>query len=172
MSVFSERARVSDWKVRVGAAADREAVLDLWLELVEYHRSLDPDYPPTPGLRATLRREVDRALAEPGCELSVAVARAPGEIVGFAIAEIDPRPSEEASEGGTCWIHELYVAPPARDRGVGRALVRSCERFFARSGAERATVRVEIGNAAGLRFWERVGYVERARVLDKSLPER
>lgn len=154
--------------VRVARGSDREAVLELWVDLVEYHRELDPAYPPTPGLRATLRREVDRAMVDPACELLVAALDR--ELCGFAIAEIDLRPSEEASEGGVCWIHELYVAPAARRRGMGRGLVHHCEAFFRARGAERATVRVEIGNAAGLRFWARVGYAERARVLDKSLP--
>ncbi len=37
--------------VRTASLADRDAVLDLWLELIEYHRSIDPDYPNALGIR-------------------------------------------------------------------------------------------------------------------------
>jgi len=152
--------------IRRMCARDHPVVLRLWLELVEHHRALDPDYPVVPGLASTLARELERAARLESCR--VLVADCEGQIHGFASAEIEDGRQGDAPERGGCWIHELYVEPAYRQRGFATALVTRAEAFFAEHGGLRTAVRVESHNRASYRFWQRRGFVERARILEKA----
>ena len=150
-------------QISLATTRQREEVLALWLELIEHHRRLDPDYPTLPGLRETLGRELDRALRAGRCRVFLAhIAGAPR---AFLSAEIEPE--RPPGSGGTCWIHEVYVQEEFRRGGIGSALVGRAEAFFRESSGGRRAVRVEARNRAALRFWKRAGFAERARVLEK-----
>jgi ribosomal protein S18 acetylase RimI-like enzyme len=151
--------------VRPAGDRDREAILGLWLELIAYHRRLDPQYPVVPGLRKALGDEIDRGLQGGPCRMFV--ADLDGDQVGFVFAEIAGAQMRDDSEPGSSWIHEIYVAPEQRDRGLGSALVEAAQKFIDECGGGRVAVRVESGNKEGLRFWQRHSYVERARILEK-----
>lgn len=146
-------------RVREATSDDVDNVVGLWIDLIAYHRSLDPDYPSLPSLRETLLAETSRGLRSKQCRVLVAESAA-----GFAFTEVDARPGV-ASVG---WIHELWVEPESRRRGVGRALVAAAEAFFDEGGGARLSVRVEGANREGLRFWERLGFAERARILERG----
>ena len=146
-------------RVRAAGPDDVEVVVGLWIDLIGYHRSLDPAYPSLPSLRETLRAETRRGLQSAHCRILLAEPA-----LGFAFAEIDARPSIAA----VGWIHELWVEPESRRRGVARSLVGAAEAFFEERGGARLSVRVEQLNREGLRFWERLGLSERARILERS----
>ena len=151
--------------VRRARPSERETVLELWLDLVEHHRERDPSFPESEGLLPALRSEIDRALEEPRCRLFVAEVE--GHARGFTLAQVEADGSLGSERG--CWIHELYVEPDWRRRGLGSMLVASVEAFFAESGGTRVSIRVEASNPIGLRFWERRGFAERARILERAL---
>ncbi len=152
--------------VRTASQADREAVLDLWLELIEYHRSIDPDYPKALGIREAVAEEIRRGIGARDC--TVVVAERDGALQGFVFAEIEPSTGEVAGEPGPCWIHELFVVPEERRRGIASALLDEADRFFGERAQGRVVVRVESGNRDGMRFWRRRGFVERARILERK----
>ena len=151
--------------VRPARPRDRDAILELWLALIDYHRALDPQYPVVPGIREALREEVERGMLGGLCRLLV--AELDGAPVGFAFAEVERVETREASGPGSSWIHELYVVPKERRHGVGSALVEAAEKFLEKRGGGRIAVRVESGNEAGLRFWSRRKFQDRARILEK-----
>ena len=147
--------------------AEAESVLALWLELVDHHRRLDPGYPSSRNLLPALRRELARAMQEPRCRLFVAEVE--GQLCGFLLAEIEREGDEGAPPGG--WIHELYVEADQRGRGIGSRLVADAQAFFAEWAGSRVCVRVEARNPEGLRFWQRRGFAERARILERGSEE-
>ncbi len=142
-------------------------MLQLWLDLVEYHRRLDPDYPCVPGIREVLLKEIDRGLRGLSCWVGVAEDEAQ-ELVGFVFAEVErgAGPRHDSTDVG--WIHELYVDSAWRQRGVGSALLAFVDEFFAQRVPARVSVRVESGNKDGRRFWLRRGFAERERTLSKD----
>jgi GNAT superfamily N-acetyltransferase len=149
--------------ISLATPRQRDALLGLWLELIEYHRRLDPGYPALPGLRETLGRELDRALRAERCR--VFLAELAGAPRGFLLAEVESERS--FASGGTCWIHEVYVQEEFRRCGIGSALVARAEEFFREANGGRRSVRVEASNRAAQRFWKRAGFAERARVFEK-----
>ena len=149
--------------IALATPRQRAALLELWLELIEHHRRLDPAYPALPGLRETLGRELDRTLRAERCR--VYLAELDGAPRAFLIAEVESE--RPFAAGGTCWIHEVYVQEEFRRSGIGSALVARAEEFFREASGGRRAVRVEASNRAAQRFWKRAGFSERARVLEK-----
>lgn len=152
-------------KIRFASQADRSRLLDLWLDLVQYHRRLDPDFPALPRLRELLGEELERGLASDTSR--VFVADEGDKPVAFLFAE--SRPDGESDAEGRGRIEELYVDPAWRGQGLGRALVDAASTWFRLQGARRVSVRVEHGNTAGQVFWQELGFAERARILEAAL---
>jgi GNAT superfamily N-acetyltransferase len=150
--------------VRDAGGADREALVALWLDLIEHHRRLAPDNGPAPALREVLAQELARGLARARCR--VLVAERSARAVGFLFAEVEPagRAGDTPPAG---WIHELFVVPDERRRGVAGALVAEADAFFAARGVARVSVRVESANEDALRYWSKRGFGDRARVLER-----
>jgi GNAT superfamily N-acetyltransferase len=151
-------------EIRRAYAAEREQLLALWLALVEHHRRLDPGYPVPASLASGLRAEIERGLGAPGCAIWLALES--GRAIGFAFAEAkaDSRAGDDEAVAG--WIHEIWVEPSGRRRGVATALAEQA-RAFLRARGSRIAVRVEAANAAALAFWSALGFHPRAHVLER-----
>jgi GNAT superfamily N-acetyltransferase len=150
-------------KVRRASAQDRQRLLDLWLDLIEHHRRLDPHSPSVPDIREVLLDEIARGLERSSCRIWIAELE--GEPVGFLFAELE---AARRSEPAAAWIHELYVARDRRRRGIASILVDAADAWLAEAGARRARVRVEPGNRSGLGFWSARGFVEKSRLLERE----
>ena len=152
-------------RIRAAGPGDLRGVLQLWLDLVEYHRRLDPDYPRVPGIREVLLKEIERGVRTRSCRLGVAEEGT--QLVGFVFAEVERGAGPRHDDTGVGWIHELYVDSAWRQRGVASALLAFVDEFFAQRSPARVSVRVESGNKDGLRFWLRRGFAERERTLSR-----
>ena len=117
------------------------------------------------GIREVIASEIRRGVQRDSCRLFVAEEEA--RVVGFLFAEIESSNSAP-SEPPPAWIHELWVEPEARGAGTGARLLREAETFFAERGVARLSVRVESANEVGRSFWERHGFAERARILERK----
>jgi GNAT superfamily N-acetyltransferase len=151
------------FRIALVTPRQRDAVLELWLELIEYHRRLDPNYPALAGLRELVGRELDRALRAERSR--VWIAETEGAPRAFLLAEIES--DRPLASGATCWVHEVYVQDGFRRRGIASALVASAEEFFQQANGGRRAVRVEASNRSAQRFWKRAGFSERARILER-----
>lgn len=89
------------------------------------------------------------------------VAEAGGRVVGTVMA---------GYEGHRGWINYLAVAPAARKRGVGRALVLEAERGLRAAGCPKINLQVRPENKEVIAFYEAIGFsVEGAVSLGKRL---
>ena len=82
------------------------------------------------------------------------VAERAGAIVGYAIAQVA---ADEAE------IVNVAVAPTARGRGIGRALVRSAVAAAASCGARAVYLEVRESNAVARRLYEAEGFAVAGR---------
>lgn len=138
--------------VRQARMADREAVGQMWLQLLNEQADLDDrmgvaedaldrwmnDFP------VWLEDETDRIFVAEGVE---------EKPVGFATARRwgPPPIYEESSE---VYLDELYVQPDTRRRGYGTQLVHAVRDWVTQVGAQRIRLRVMAANEAGRAFWE------------------
>lgn len=101
---------------------------------------------PTPWSRRLFEEEFQRDFSS----ALVACREPDGPVLGYAV----------------CWTvasesHLLNIAvrPEARDRGVGRALLRECIRRGARKGARKIYLEVRPTNAPAIHLYESEGFV-------------
>jgi ribosomal protein S18 acetylase RimI-like enzyme len=145
---------------------DAAAVAALWAALVEEHAALDPAFAVRPGAAAELPAAVERILRDPAGGLWV-WEDAEG-VTGFCAAQRRAAPPA-AAERARVEITELAVAPHARRRGAGRALVAAALAWADAAGARRIEVRVAARNPAGQAFWRALGFADFVDVLDRRL---
>ncbi len=99
----------------------------------------------------------DTSLPEAGQDSCLA-----GGVVGVVMGTYDGRRG---------WILRLAVRPECRRRGIARRLVEELERRYQEIGCPRVNLLVMPDNAAGLRFWQEVGYLPVPDVLcTKPMP--
>jgi ribosomal protein S18 acetylase RimI-like enzyme len=63
------------------------------------------------------------------------------------------------------FVFGLYTRPPVRGRGVGRALMRSIAATLREEGRRYVVLSVDTPNEQARAFYERLGFVDHARVL-------
>lgn len=132
--------------VREFRSRDGDALRALWEE-VDFHSVGDDD--------ASLRRFAARS---PGLLL---VAAQGERIIASALGGWDGRRG---------WIYHVATAPSHRRQGHAERLVREVEARLRALGCPRANVLVRLDNPDGARFWEALGYADRAtRQLGRDL---
>lgn len=141
-------------KIRVARSEDADGIGSLWLELVEYHRSLDENMPqPSPDgshryaqrIRYTLDDETNLVL----------VAEEDTVMVGYILGMvIDLLPDVFLAERAGM-VADVFVRPEWRGQGVGTALMSAMRDWFVLRGVTHYELYVAAVNAQGRRFWEK-----------------
>ncbi|MBV9125421.1 MAG: GNAT family acetyltransferase [Planctomycetes bacterium] len=67
-------------------------------------------------------------------------------------------------DGHRGWVYSLAVAPQARRRGVGTALMRHLERELALRGCPKINLQLLASNAGTVAFYRQLGYAVEERI--------
>jgi ribosomal protein S18 acetylase RimI-like enzyme len=121
--------------VAPATALDRDAIVALWGEAGLTRPWNDP------------AADFDMALREPSS--AVLAARIGGELAGSAMVGFD---------GHRGWVYYLAVAASRRGEGLGRELMRACERWLAARGCPKIQLMVRGDNAGARGFYAALGY--------------
>ena len=78
-----------------------------------------------------------------------------GKALGFATLYF---PLGSVTPGVACLMNDLFVAPEARGRGIGSALLEAAADYGKRAGALRLVLSTEVGNTAAQTVYERLGW--------------
>jgi ribosomal protein S18 acetylase RimI-like enzyme len=108
---------------------------------------------PTPDV-ATLSERAERMLARG--ELTVLLAGTGPD--GLAQFRFLPTIWSEAP---SCYLEELYVAPPLRGRGMGRALLEATIEAAREAGADRIDLNTGEADIAARELYESAGFTNR-----------
>lgn len=101
------------------------------------------------------------------------IAEVGGDAVGYALAEHRPAVvSPLTTPSAVLYVHHMAVAPRARRRGVGRALLGWVESAARERGADRIALDVWSFNADALGFYRALGFEEMRVVLERPVPGR
>jgi [ribosomal protein S18]-alanine N-acetyltransferase len=103
-------------------------------------------------------RESVREFAEERNAIVLAAETVDGEMVGFVIVHVERAATEQRA-----YVVTLDVAAECRQQGLGGRLMREAEACAAAAGVRWMQLHVFTGNAAAIRFYERLGY-QRLRV--------
>lgn len=129
-------------EIRDATPADEAAFLRLWQGFTEGYNLTLP-----PGVTAfTWARLID-----PACPMTVRLACLDGVPQGFAIHQHHPSTWVMGDDG---YLEDLYVAPEARGRGLGRALIEDLIAIGRARGWRRLYWLTEITNATARRLYD------------------
>jgi GNAT superfamily N-acetyltransferase len=90
----------------------------------------------------------------PGAAFTPLVAEMGGAVVGYAF--FSPGYNTDLAARST-WLHDLFVAPAARGRGVGHALMAAVAAETVRAGGTSLEWAVHDANAGAIEFYRRLG---------------
>jgi GNAT superfamily N-acetyltransferase len=85
------------------------------------------------------------------------VAELDGRVVGYAWFAMGYNTD---FAGRSMWLHDLFVTPGLRGRGIGRALLAEVAAAAVRGGAVSVEWGVQVHNADALKFYRGLGAVE------------
>jgi ribosomal protein S18 acetylase RimI-like enzyme len=142
--------------LREAEAGDLDAVVVLWAEMIDYHRSIDDRL----WERADDGGAEYRALLERNLESEdafVAVGEFGGRVVGYthAMRTLHPIGTKPRPLGA---LLELAVARAYRRKGLGAQLAEMALDWMKGAGLTEFTVSVAARNEGATRFWQRLGY--------------
>ena len=114
-------------------------------------------------LIAALNAELKAAFPEPGAtHFSLSGAQVEAGDGAFVIAYLDDEAvgcgAVRRLDTATAELKRMYVAPAARGRGIGRALVAALEQQARRLGTSRVVLETGTRLAPALRLYEAMGY--------------
>ena len=134
--------------VRLADADDAAAIGRL---LYDFNREFDEPTPEPAALAERLRQ-----LIEAGDTLVLLAGDGPD---GLAVLRLR---AAIWSAGLECYLAELYVAPPSRGQGLGRALMEAALSQARRRGADSMDIGVDEPDLAARRLYESLGFTNRA----------
>lgn len=122
-------------EIRPFAAADEEAVIDLWRRC----SLLRPWNDPKKDIRRKMRVRPDLFL----------VGHIDGEVVATAMVGYD---------GHRGWINYLAVSPDHQRHGLGRQIMDVAEQRLRDCGAAKINLQVRTGNVEVIKFYRSIGF--------------
>ena len=147
---------------------DRDALRALVLALHETVRPWDADLAPGEEIiEAYLAHLLSRRLETAG---ALFVAEARGALVGYAcvFGRVLPRDPDERPIP-YAYLADLYVAPVARQEGLGAKLISQVEAHARSVGAAKLELTVVAPNEVARRFYAAQGFSSRSVIMTKRL---
>jgi ribosomal protein S18 acetylase RimI-like enzyme len=138
-------------QIRLATVEDAETLGVLNAQLIrdEGHRNAMTPPQLTQRMEEWLRGEYEAALVEER-----------GTIVGYALFQ---------READYVYLRQIFVRAEDRRRGIGRSLIRWLLQN-AWQAVPRIRIEVLVGNDAGRRFWESIGFREYCLTMEMETP--
>ncbi len=148
--------------VRKATRRDRDAIVALARELMDFHQVRDPFFTRSADFDAVFGRFVLRNMRSKTAY--VLVATVDERVVGYCQGMLDRHPpSILQPEYGQ--ILDLCVTAEYRRTGVGEQMFTALREWFREKGVRRIEVRHSTFNRIAARFWSKMGFTPYLRTL-------
>ena len=142
-------------EIRKAQLNDIPGLTGLWLEFMEYHRRLDPDYELEEGALDRWVEYVTSKFDDESAQLFV--ADCDGELVAYAGAVIRDYPPVYTLKNFGC-IEEIAVSRNHRRKGIACQLFEAAEDWLLSKNVERIEVSIDSANDASQGFFRDHGF--------------
>ena len=146
--------------IRTANAHDVDAIGEMWLQLVAYHRQMDPENMPDSAPDGARRYAVRIGDSLDDTHTHVFVAEDNGHIVGYVMGVIVDMLPETFSAARSGFLADIYVLQEYRGQGVGRSLVEVLLAWFQGRSVTHYEWFVAEKNAEARAFWQKVGGID------------
>jgi len=142
--------------IREARLDDAPALYLLWQAMLRHYASVDRRVIPTPVSEAQFREALDATIANPYA--ATFVAEDGGTLVGFVSGGIESNPTARLPERHLT-VGYVYVAPPYRGMGLGRALFRAIANWGLSKGEiHHFEMTVLEADEEARAFWRKLGF--------------
>ena len=146
--------------IRTASANDIDAIGELWLQLVAYHRELDPENMPNAAPDGARRYAVRIGDSLDDTHTRVLIAEDNGRVVGYVMGVIVDMLPETFVEARSGFLADIYVSEEYRGQGVGRSLVEALRVWFPNRKVTHYEWFVAEKNTDARAFWQKVGGID------------
>lgn len=142
--------------VRIATREDIDQLVELWLELMEYHAPMNPLFELTPDAGEIARAELLYRLQLPRVRIFVAESK-DKKLEGMIITHYYySSPTNTYCRRG--YIAETVVRRTSRGRGVGNQLFAAARQWLFSLKVDFIELQVVPGNDLGMQFWKDQGF--------------
>ena len=129
-------------EIRAALAADEQRWLVLWQGYLDFYQT---------ELSIEQSALTWQRILDPEFNMKCAVAIDDGVIVGFTTYNLQ---NSTWSEGGHCYLEDLFVDPAVRGKGVGRALIEYVKSYAIENNCSRLYWNTDEDNATARRLYD------------------
>jgi len=156
-------------EIRRGTPEDFSQVVQLWLEMMRYHHSLDPRFEVAASGEQAYLEYLSDVFAN--FDFNLLVAARGERLVGYTIAAIMVNHAILAlPQYG--FIAEMAVTEAERGQGTGEAMWTAAVEWFRRRGITVVQLNVSPRNESGQRFWRKLGCGDFLDILWYDIPRK
>jgi len=149
-----EQQAQSSVAIRPATQRDADTIGDLWVELMNFHATLDARFSVPRHGRINYVRQIQKALRDENFQVLVAVDGR--QVIGYVMGYIGQNPPIFAkSRFG--FVADLCVTNTQRRQGVGERLVQEICRWFRLRGLDSVQMNVAHHNPQSQAFWRKMG---------------
>jgi ribosomal protein S18 acetylase RimI-like enzyme len=154
-------------KIRKGKIADKYQIVDLWHEMVEYHKKIT-------DMDLEMVKEAPDLFMKYYCnhvrsrnKLAI-VAEDNGTIFGYLFGSIQKRPPVMKTTHHA-FISDMAVTAHYRKKGIGSKIVNEFLNWSKEKGMKYVILNVAQDNGIGISFWENAGFATKILIKRKVL---
>ena len=152
---------------RFDPARDAASLRNCIIDHQNFHRSLEPSWPSGDAVVSDYMTYLEtECAAHNGCIIMAEYAE---QTAGFVCVVASTRGESPEDPAPFAWIHDIFVKPEHRRRGVASVLMAEAERFARSQGARLLRLGVLDRNEIARAFYVRREFREHAHVLTKTL---
>jgi GNAT superfamily N-acetyltransferase len=152
-------------EIRPANQDDVPGLVDLWIEFMDFHTALDPDYVRSPDAVKNWTAYVTEKISDEKFRIIVAVDE--GRLVGHLVATLKEYPPVFTLKNYG-FVQEIAVNYAYRRKGVGRRLYDAAEEWLLSAGVSRIQINVDTDNETSRGFWNAVGFGPHTETLIKK----
>ena len=151
--------------IREARPDDLPEIGGLWRDLQRASAGYEPRLTPNRGGMAWFMDYLQENLGGDG--VSVYVAEAEGQVVGYTFGQILRRPTLQSGDCG--YVADLCVREDYRGQGIGRRLYERLRAWFVSRSVSAIEVQVVRANPASQTFWRKMGFQDFLRTLRNDI---
>jgi len=152
-------------KIRRAMLSDVPNLQELWVEFMDHHSNLDPDYVRSHDAVANWARYVHSKFGDKSAAVFVAVDD--GHVVGYIGALVrDYPPVFNIKKHG--FIEEIAVTEKSRRLGIASQLWSAAEEWLLAQEVTRIKVNIDTANPESQGFFRRLGFLDYTETLLKK----
>jgi len=141
--------------IRKATTKDVSAIVELWKELMDYHKKLDPIWTRSASGHERFAEFLTQHInSNDSCAFVAMDGKNP---VGFCLIKISNYPPAlEKQQYGE--LTNIAVTKKYRRRGIGKKLIKKVRQWCAKRGISRIEARYSMANKTSTEFWAKVGF--------------